>query len=650
MSSQKPDNALLSEPPCWGSGEIPLLPVEAARRLKSAEVYGSKGLRAARPPLMLSSLASVDWTSHVAGYECEDDEKCLADLVVDSLRIRMERWPLSFNFVVVPDQLGRVERLTCIPFLVETVERLGEIGKFDESGIRQLLSSTFIEAFELMGDVRAVLDLFVTGQSWLTRGRGGRLEIARFVETMNLAEESNLMALRYARTLGVSPTSKYYSKEKALVYGRRFGVSLHGEVTLAECAEDLGVSSERVRQIFGRLPVRFARRQWPMSEWASRIQAHLLGRQQHENIRLTAGARQTESLKRKDMEQFISMYGLAPTSYRPNNNLEGRLAEYRLTLQKIELECYRASESLGFVHESTALDRLAEVFAPVDTTLLNEAMRAIHRFELPNGYLYFDGSAGSSYFFGAASRVLSFSGSIQMEELYQAAARHAQYRLPHCVFPPRKVVRSLLAQDPRFVVDDDSVDIANPINVGLDGVAGWMYSTISEAPGRVIYRPELLDKARRTRLNGRPVNGSSVQVFMIRHELFKTCGRNCVTLTGVFPSDQAIEMAHARGQAVRVVTEATWKPRGNKFVIELIAGTDLCDGGLLILDRSLVAMFGGRRLKIMVSRSHHGHVGWSTGTTTGWSTAMRRAEVAPGDRVEITIDAASDTARVKKIG
>jgi len=52
----------------------------------------------------------------------------------------------------------------------------------------------------------------------------------------------------------------------------------------------------------------------------------------------------------------------------------------------------------------------------------------------------------------------------------------------------------------------------------------------------------------------------------------------------------------------------------------------------------------------MVSRSHHGHVGWSTGTTTGWSTAMRRAEVAPGDRVEITIDAASDTARVKKIG
>jgi hypothetical protein len=136
---------------------------------------------------------------------------------------------------------------------------------------------------------------------------------------------------------------------------------------------------------------------------------------------------------------------------------------------------------------------------------------------------------------------------------------------------------------------------------------------------------------------------------MIRHELFKTCGRNCVTLTGIFPSDQAIEMAHARGQSVRVDTEATWKPRGNKFVIELVAGTDLCDGGLLTMDKSLVAMFGERRLKIMVSRSHHGHVGWSKGTTTGWSTAMRRAEVAPGDRVEITLDAASDTARVKKI-
>lgn len=620
------------------------MPVEAVRRLKSAEVNGVKGLRARRPPLLLSSLATAEWTSHVALYECEDEGTYISDLVADSLRARMERWPLSFNFVVIPQQLAGTERLARIPFLVDTVNCLREVGKFDDEGVRQLLSSTFLEAFEILGDVRSVLDLFVTGQSWLIRGRGGRLEVVPFIEVSNLAEEVNLMALRYARTLGVSPTSKYYSTDKALEFGRRFGVSLHGEATLAECGDNLGVSRERVRQIFDRLPVRFARRQWPISDWSSQIQDSLLNGRQHGSRHPKTVYLRADSVKREDAELYLSMFGLPPSSFRPDNDLEGRLAEHRLTLPKIELECYRASESLGFVHESTALDRLCEVFAPAERNLLAEGIRAIHRFELPDDYLYFENSAGSSYFSGAVSRVLGITGRIQLEELYQAAARHAQYRLPHQIFPPRTVVRALLSQDTRYIVEDDFVVLISPPEVTLDGVAGWMYSTISEAPGRVIYRPELLDKARRA-----GHNGSSVQVFMIRHELFKTCGRNCVTVTGVFPTENEIEIAHARGQSVRVSTKATWRPKGNTFVIELVAGTDLCDGGLLTLDKSLVNMFGGRRLKIFVSRSHHGHVGWSKGTTTGWATAMRQASVAPGDQVEITLDSSRGTARVKKV-
>lgn len=645
MSSPKPKHWLLSEPPCWGSGEIPLLPAGAAKRLKSAEVYGLKGLRAPRPPLLLSTLASAEWTSQVTLYECEEEDKYLADLVVDSLRRRIDLWPLSFNFVVIPEQLAGVEQLVHIPFLVDTVQLLRGIGKFDDSGIRQLLSSTFLEAFELLGDVRAVLDLFVTGQSWLAPCRNGRLEVAQFVKATSLTDESNLMALRYARTLGVAPSSKYYTSEKALGYGRRFGVSLDGLVSLAECADTLGLTRERVRQIFERLPVRFARRHWPMSEWASKIQASLLAGSQTIGLREETDSLQTDLIERGHAELFLSMYGLATLSYRPNNDLEGRLAEHKLTLSKLKLECYRASESLGFVHESTALDRLRELFSTVDKDLLAEAVCSIHRFELPDGYLYFESGAGSSYFFGAASRVLALTGRLSMEELYQATARHAQYRLPHNVFPPRTAVRALLSQDSRFIVDDDSVDIVNPPEVRLDGLAGWMYSTVSEAPGRVMYRSELLDRARRA-----GHNGSSIQVFMIRHELFKMCGRNCVTLVGVFPIDKEIENAHSRGLSVRVSTESTWKAKGDKFIIELIAGTDLCDGGLLSFEKSLSGMFGERRLKIMVSRSHHGHVGWSKGTTTGWSTAMRQANIAPGDRVEITLDSASNTARVKKVG
>ncbi len=606
-------------------------------------VHGLIGLRASRPPLLLSSLASFDWTSSITLYECEDKDRCIVDLVVDSLRVSMERWPLAFDFVVIPEQLAGVERLSSIPFLVDTTNCLRKIGKFDDSGLRQLLSSTFVEAYELVGDVRVVLDLFVTGKSWLIHGRGGRLEVAPFVEATSLADESNLMALRYARTLGVSPNSKYYSSEKAIVYGRRFGVSLDGEATLGECADKLGLSRERFRQIIERLPVSFSRRQWPLSEWASQIQTSMLAALCTEQTHRKTGYGGTNLPSFEDAGNFLSMYGLPPESYKANNDLEGRLARYRLTLSKIKLECYRASESLGFVHESTALDRLRQVFVAVESDLFEEAIRVIHRFDLPAGYLYFESSTGSA-FLGSASRVLAITGRIPIEELYQATARYALYRQPHNVFPPRTVVRELLVQDSRFVVHDDSVDMVSPAEARLDGLAGWMYLTICEAPGRVIYRSELLEKARHA-----GHNGSSVQVFMIRHELFKMCGSNCVTLVGVFPTDREIEFAYSRGLSVRVGTESSWKSKGDKFVLELIAGTDLCDGGLLILDKSLVGMFGGRRLKIMVARSHHGHVGWSKGSTTGWATAMRRAGIDPGDRAEITLDSASDTARVRKI-
>jgi hypothetical protein len=644
MFSPKPDHWLLAEPPCWGSGEIPLLPTEVARRLRSAEVHGLKGLRAPRPPLMLSEFANANWTSSITLYESEDKESYVVDLVVDSLRNRIERWPLGFNLVIIPEQLDGIEELSRIPLLVDSVNQLRKIGKFDDSGIRQLLSSTFIEAYELIGDLRVVLDLFVTGKSWLLPGRGGRLAVAEFMKASSLDEEADLMALRYARNLGVSPSSKYYSVEKALGYGRRFGVSLNGDATLDECANALGLTRERFRQIVERLPVGFSRRQWPVTEWATQVRETLLTGSRTKKPQSNAGSKQLSPRNRENVEKFLSMYGLTPDSYRTNNDLEGRLAKHQLTPAKIERECYRASESLGFVHRSTVLDRLSEVFAPVALELLEEAVHAIHRFDLPDEYLYFEVPAGSSFFFGAVTRVLGIAGQVSIDELYQAATRHALYRRPQSIFPPRNVVRALLSQDSRFEVSGDMVALKHPPEIRLEGIAGWMYTTISEAPGRVIYRPELLDKARRA-----GHNGSSVQVFIIRHELFKTCGQNCVTLVGAFPTDREIESAHSRGLSVRVSTEAIWRPKGNNFVISLVAGTDLCDGGLLSLDKSLVAMFGGRRLRIMVSRSHHGHVGWSKGTTTGWATAMRRAKINPGDRAEITLDAANNIARVRKV-
>jgi hypothetical protein len=556
----------------------------------------------------------------------------------------MTRQPSRFDFVVIPQQLAGVEGLESIPFLVDTVICLRDVGLFDDPGIRQILSSTFFKAFEILGDLRVVLDLFMTGQSWLVPGRGGQFMVSPFANASNLIDEEDLMALRYARTLGLSPMSKYYSIEQAVVYGRRFGVSLRGEATLAQCAKKLGLSRERVRQIFDRLPTRFSRRQWPMSDWASQIQASLLAGYQPDAKRPTVGSRLSNSPKREHAENYLSMYGLASTSYRQNNDLEGRLSQHQLTLSKIRLECFRASESLGFVHESTALDHLCEVFAPVERELLAEALRATQRFELPDGYKYFESSAQSSYFFGAAARVLGLVGPISTDELYQAAERHARYRLPQSVFPSRNVVRALLLQDSRFVVDDDSVDIVVAPELNLDGLVGWMFRTIGEVPGRVMYRAELLQKAR---CAGH--NVSSIQVFMIRHEFFKMCGQNCVTIVGVFPTEREISEAHLRGSLRRVSTELTWSSRGENFVLDLVAGTDLCDAGLLTLDRSLVGMFSGRRLRIMVSRSQHGFVGWSKGTTTGWATAMREAGVVPGDRAEIILDSASNTARVKKV-
>lgn len=641
MSKPRTEQALLPEPPCWGSGEIPLIPAGALRRLTASAVVGVKTRKGSDAPLLLSVLSDQGWTRHVASYDPEDSELTLVDLVSRSLEMQFMRRPTNFDFVVIPEQLADVPHLQRIPLLSSTVLRLEAIGKWSNDGLAEIMTSTLIEAYERLGDVQATLDVLVTGRSWLIAA-GLKVRVATFTEPSDHMSAMKLLQLRYARTLGIRPDHKYYNPTQAIWFARRLGVCFGKETSLRECAKGVGLSGERFRQVMGRIPVPLLERRFPTPDQLMDI-ADELYREPTKKTFKTAREKGGDAVcVRGDVERLLRLAGLPESRFTPNAEVVRELKVTGLNLQAIAREAYRASGSIGFIHRDNALEHLCTKFPKTSRETLALALDASARVSLDEGYLYYDGTKAGSFFTSWVDRVLGLRGSTSFEEIYQAAERACQYRRAHFLLPPRGVIREFFSRDSRYSLVDDLVTTRRSIPVRLDGVQGWMYEQISKAPGFVLHRGDLLERGR---LVGH--NGSTIGVFASFHEVFKPCGRNCVTLTGFTPRDEDVASAHARGLSLRVRGSCKAEIRKDSVVLQVVASSDMCDSGLLAIGAASTRMLDAHRFKIFYGRNHHGHVGWSKNVTTGWDTALRFAGVAPGDSLTITFDIPSLTAVIK---
>ena len=255
---------------------------------------------------------------------------------------------------------------------------------------------------------------------------------------------------------------------------------------------------------------------------------------------------------------------------------------------------------------------------------------------LPHGYLYVNGPRGA-YFSMWLSSLLVCLGPLPFEEIYLATQRFCVVQIPRIVFPPRAVIREFLRQSLEFDLEDDEVSLNGGKLTELVGRQKWMYDQISSCTGKVIHRAKLYELARQA---GVPFG--TIIVYCSYSLYFKPLGNNCVTITGNTPSDAAIDLARDVGAAIVGSEIRGWRVEGTRVIVDLSLGTDISHSGVWSPRVSIRNLIHGRRYKVFVGDSQHGHASWSGNMMAGLVTGFQVLGARLGDLAQMSFDTSTE--------
>ena len=169
MSRRSNKTSISDEAPCWGSGECELLPVALAGAVKGVQLpgltvkTGSRKLSLLQPEL--KDFADSSWSRNLPTIIVDNPSMTLLDVVVCTVEEIFIEDPDRLDIPVFTSLLDRVDHALQIPLEIRTWDFVYGCGVETNHDMCTLLTGTFREMCERLGDVRAALDLAVTGSS-----------------------------------------------------------------------------------------------------------------------------------------------------------------------------------------------------------------------------------------------------------------------------------------------------------------------------------------------------------------------------------------------------------------------------------------------------------------------------------------------------
>jgi hypothetical protein len=614
------------EPSCWGSGELPLLPGCIA----GCKAFLPGVTTKANWKIALSDVAAADWSSVIGNFELADRSTTLLDAVVAAVDALFAESPNRIDIPILAVPLDRLDNADRIPLEIRSWRIISE--RLATNEVAHLLTGTFRDLIERLGDARAALDLAVTGAAWIGSDADG---VNRFVAPRaprTISEAQRLARMRGFRTRGMNPSSACYAPEYADVMGRRFGIAVHSEWTLARCAQQLGLTRERVRQLGQKSLWDHSPRHWGRPPVLEDMRSQLMISELNEVSMQSTG----EVIPRSDAAALLVSFGYPVGEFDGPRTLETDLAQIGIKLSAVQQMVSQKSQHLGFISMGELKHHLADEYPKlVGETLKGVMTRLLVMTDLPYGYVqYVDGPRGSR-FNNWLKRLISVLGQQTFEEAYAATERFCRMRIPRFVFPPRSVIAAYLERSEIFRYVDGTVSLESPSRHTLDGVEKWMYDTIMSCTGHVIHRTELGDRARQA-----GTKNGTLSVYTSYSLYFKPTGRGCVTVTGFAPSDAAVSLAGKRAAAIRVPTQRElFEVRDGVVRLKLQVGNVLLDTGNLATDAELRQLLEGQRFKALTSTGHQfGHISLSNSVMIGFVTILQYLQIQPGDIVELRFD------------
>lgn len=637
MSRRSNRASISDEAPCWGSGECELVPAALASAVKWVQISGltvktkSRKLSLFQP--VLKDFADSSWSKNLPTFIVDDPSKTLLDVVVSSVEGVFKEDPDRFDIPVFTSPLDRADNALRIPLEIRTWDFIFGCGVETDHDMCTLLTGTFREICQRLGDVRAALDLAVTGSSWLSSNSNGSYGFVAPVTPGSFAEAIDLLRMRSFRNCGWPPSSPHYTPVFADVMGKRWSIGLQKPWTLQQCSEAMGVTRERIRQVELLVLWDSPPRLWGRPAVLESIHAQLV------DFELSSVTIEDakESMNRKCATDVLVRFGYPAEEFESPWSVNDELDLHGIKWSKVLSVAYGESERLGLISMVELRHHIAEQFPMLVGEMFDEVIERLVMFgNLPHGYVYVENLRGS-FLQGWLSKLLGVLGPLSFEETYKAIERTCTVRMPRLVFPPRAVIRAFLDAHDFFWFADGIVGLQDPVQLEIDGVEKWLRGQIESCTGSVIHKTELWDRARAA-----GVKGGTLNVYTSYHLLFKSCGSGCVTMTGHQPSSVAIELAQIRAKAIRVPTR-----RGEVSVVNGLVsakyeiGNDVLDTGVMSMSKEIRTMIQGQDFKIMAKDQQHGTARWSKNLLTGFSTALQVLGVEPGNEVHFSFNVVS---------
>lgn len=632
-----------AEPACWLSDELPLLPaswkyhvwksvIVLPKKAQEKSKGRKRSVEARELHVPLASLTEAHWTKLIKDASFSKLGPNVEVLVVQEIEELFRAHPDRFDIPIIAGLPYRNSGSTGLPFLTSTWDLLREQHFDDENSLNRLLGGTFLDIYEALGSVKAVLDVSVTAQSWIDHRFTKQVVFRQPDPPKSAPDFLRLMRTRVFRNGGLVANGKHYTPEFADAVSNRLGVTIEKPWTLEQVGNLLGVTRERVRQITVGMKHRYEPRRWPIPSELFTIAEELASTNQ-QWLKVNWGD-EVVDVRREDATRLLIIAGFEKESLAPFHGIEQRLQEYKLDLRTVQNRAYWTSRRMGLVQRDLAIDNIVEEFVGVPVELIDEAISyvASHN-NLPFGYVLAE-SQGSCFLINALNSVLSKNGALPLAELYEALVRFFKYRTPGLIFPPQRVIDALLSSDNRFVVERGDVRLSAVENKDIGETYEWMWQEIAKAPGLVMHRTELLQRGRE---NGH--NASTLNVYFAYSTYFKPVKGNCVTLTGYFPSESDVALARVRGSEIALHTKVqSWEADGACIEVRVLVGNYLLDTGLLQLPTACRRILGGKPFAIFWGDEPRGNVGWSSSVTTGWSSVLSFGSILPGDEVSLVFD------------
>jgi len=648
--------------------------MRGALKYQHITVVSPKG-RSSQIPL--TSMTEIGWLAGLRNVKATEGTPSILDLVVDEVARTISKRPKQFNFPVLErrsltpksSQLtGKAENSEVVtfrelPLEIRTCEILASKQLATSDELSDILDVSFLQLANQLEDLRAAIDIAVTSKSWYLGEHNGKTAFHVPQFPTSLDEAIRLVGVRTLRHCGIDPASVTYEPKIGVVLADRLGLLHLKPRTLQECADELGLTRERVRQICAKVKWIPSQRRWPQPQDLKDLcKAGTANQRTQGQLSIASQDRSEQDsilgkLATSDVANILVSLGAQRREIDPIETRARHLSALGITRAELQRRAYKFTERLGFItrtelikhfaeslHEfratSTRFDEATQTSAEADfDDVISDLIAEVCApYSFSHGYSYINGQRGT-YFSKWVESLLGCLGPLPVEEVYLATQRFCAVQIPRIAFPPRVVISEFLKQCPEFdLLDAEQVSLTGGRVDELQGRQKWMYDQISSCAGKVIHRAKLLELARKS---GVPFG--TIAVYFAYSLYFKPVGHNCVTITGNTPSDAAIELARDIGAAITVGTKTRqWRVEGPCVIVEVSVGTDISHSGVWSPTVNIRNLIAGKRYRALVDGSQYGHANWSGNLLAGLVTSLQVLGASIGDPLQMSFNTQTD--------